>query len=92
MCQSDEFKCGTGVCVPLSWQCDGEKDCGDGLDEWEELCSKFCLFKTLTFSQTTLQRIEGARTMSSVVLRMDFVFQRLGGVTITRTVRVEQMK
>ena len=61
MCQADEFKCGTGVCVPLSWQCDGEKDCGDGLDEWEELCSKYSLVKTLTSRQIFIAEDRGCK-------------------------------
>ena len=32
-CQSSEMQCGSGDCVPLSWQCDGEDDCPDGEDE-----------------------------------------------------------
>ena len=26
-CQTEEFRCSTGLCIPLAWQCDGEVDC-----------------------------------------------------------------
>jgi hypothetical protein len=28
-----QFKCPTGRCIPLSWQCDGDADCENGEDE-----------------------------------------------------------
>ena len=41
-CLPEEFRCGSGLCIPIAWQCDGEKDCPehDGLDEWDHLCSE----------------------------------------------------
>lgn len=33
MCTADQFRCGTGRCVRLSWRCDGEDDCSDHSDE-----------------------------------------------------------
>lgn len=38
VCNSDQFKCNNGECVPDSWQCDSENDCSDGSDELESLC------------------------------------------------------
>ena len=36
-----DFLCRTSHrCVPASWHCDGDDDCGDGSDEPEEICSK----------------------------------------------------
>ena len=32
-CESDEFKCDVGQCVPEHWYCDGEEHCEDGSDE-----------------------------------------------------------
>ena len=38
-CGESMFRCGPGLCIPSSWQCDGEKDCPvSGLDEWAALC------------------------------------------------------
>ncbi|XP_005413191.1 PREDICTED: CD320 antigen [Chinchilla lanigera] len=35
-CSPSSFQCRTsGFCVPLSWRCDGDADCGDGSDEEE---------------------------------------------------------
>ncbi|XP_012889005.1 PREDICTED: CD320 antigen isoform X1 [Dipodomys ordii] len=35
-CPSTSFQCGTnGYCVPLTWRCDGDRDCADGSDEEE---------------------------------------------------------
>uniref|UniRef100_A0A8C6T6Z8 Low density lipoprotein receptor-related protein 3 n=1 Tax=Neogobius melanostomus TaxID=47308 RepID=A0A8C6T6Z8_9GOBI len=32
-CQSDEFLCGNGKCLPRSWRCNGQDECGDATDE-----------------------------------------------------------
>ncbi|XP_069029919.1 low-density lipoprotein receptor-related protein 3 isoform X1 [Embiotoca jacksoni] len=32
-CQSDEFLCGNGKCLPRSWMCNGQDECGDATDE-----------------------------------------------------------
>lgn len=36
-CSTHQFQCAKGQCIPDSWTCDGENDCGDGSDE--ELCT-----------------------------------------------------
>ncbi|KAM4602438.1 low-density lipoprotein receptor-related protein 3 [Polymixia lowei] len=32
-CQSDEFLCGNGKCLPRAWRCNGLDECGDATDE-----------------------------------------------------------
>uniref|UniRef100_A0A3B5ACQ0 LDL receptor related protein 3 n=1 Tax=Stegastes partitus TaxID=144197 RepID=A0A3B5ACQ0_9TELE len=32
-CQSDEFLCGNGKCLPRAWKCNGQDECGDATDE-----------------------------------------------------------
>ncbi|KAK7105788.1 sortilin-related receptor-like isoform X2 [Littorina saxatilis] len=32
-CTSDQFKCNQGRCIPISWKCDRDDDCGDMSDE-----------------------------------------------------------
>lgn len=34
-CRLNEVSCGAGssLCIPVSWKCDGEKDCDNGEDE-----------------------------------------------------------
>ncbi|XP_051918436.1 low-density lipoprotein receptor-related protein 3 isoform X2 [Hippocampus zosterae] len=32
-CQPDEFLCGNGKCVPRSWKCNDQDECGDATDE-----------------------------------------------------------
>lgn len=32
-CNSDQFRCDDGRCIPTSWICDGDNDCGDMSDE-----------------------------------------------------------
>uniref|UniRef100_A0A8C7QRY5 SCO-spondin n=1 Tax=Oncorhynchus mykiss TaxID=8022 RepID=A0A8C7QRY5_ONCMY len=39
-CQSYEFACANGQCVPRAWHCDGETDCLDGSDE--QGCPRAC--------------------------------------------------
>ena len=37
-CLGGQFMCGGGRCIPVSWRCDDENDCGDNTDETD--CGK----------------------------------------------------
>ncbi|XP_063217852.1 sortilin-related receptor-like [Bacillus rossius redtenbacheri] len=32
-CSSEQFRCTNGLCIPVSWRCDDDDDCGDSSDE-----------------------------------------------------------
>lgn len=38
MCAARQFQCDNNRCVPLTWVCEGENDCGDNSDEKPSLC------------------------------------------------------
>lgn len=41
-CSISDFKCNTtGRCIPSTWVCDKEDDCGDSSDENIEKCKMF---------------------------------------------------
>ena len=49
-CEARQFACGNGRCIPTTWKCDGENDCGDNSDEGE-----FCADKTCAYFQVMYQ-------------------------------------
>lgn len=40
LCESLAFHCSEILCIPSNWVCNGDKDCPDGRDEDQSICSK----------------------------------------------------
>ncbi|XP_074662760.1 prolow-density lipoprotein receptor-related protein 1-like isoform X2 [Tubulanus polymorphus] len=40
-CEKDEFECGDGFCIPITWKCDGTADCHGEEDENLTVCTSF---------------------------------------------------
>ncbi len=49
-CEANQMRCTNGRCIPLTWKCDGENDCGDGTDEDPDTCDpdKTCAYFQFT--------------------------------------------
>ena len=94
-CLKEEFRCGSGLCIPIAWQCDGEKDCpeADALDEWDLLCSKWLYFyRCFSLLENLSQERRGAGMMSFDVRPREPVYLMGGGVTGIMIVPMGQMK
>lgn len=49
-CEASQFSCTNDRCIPMTWKCDGENDCGDSSDEGD-----FCAEKTCAYFQFTCE-------------------------------------
>ena len=43
-CEDNQFRCKNGRCIPNTWKCDGENDCGDSSDEGDFCAEKTCAY------------------------------------------------
>jgi hypothetical protein len=43
-CSWNQFACSSQKCISKHWICDGEDDCGDGLDESDSICGELFFF------------------------------------------------
>ena len=68
-CDSDQFQCKNGHCIPSRWRCDADADCLDGSDE--EKCHiarecvcvcvvSLCVSLRLPFDMATVLKREGS--------------------------------
>lgn len=44
-CATNQFTCGDGRCIPLSFRCDGDVDCENGADEQKCSCRALGMFE-----------------------------------------------
>lgn len=43
-CPPNQYPCASGRCIPISWTCDLDDDCGDRSDEPDSCGESFLLF------------------------------------------------
>lgn len=68
-CPDSDFKCkSSGRCILESWSCDGDADCKDGSDEDPEICRKFKLLLSTSFSTLSNISIPRSPPLQSLTL------------------------
>lgn len=67
-CDSDQFHCSNGKCIPESWKCNTMDECGDNSDE--ELCVQSNPSTAFSFQPCAFSQVEIT----------DFVYSRSRGL------------
>jgi hypothetical protein len=85
-CTSSQFRCpANGNCIPLSWLCDGDNDCGTYEDEVNATCVSYCSVSLGFMCQDGTQCIAGRRRCNGVSNCNDGSDERGCGVSTTTT-------
>ena len=89
-CGYDSFLCDNGNCIPSSWECDSDNDCGDGSDE-DNCYGNFSAFHSLKTKITNHKPIQLSKLQFSSA-KMVTVNHGIGNATTSMIVEITAMK